>query len=216
MPVVIFNLLLNVWLCSENDYLVLLFQELTADTRPPNVAMLSGAVLCVLLIARPSRALLRATIPQGNAHRGLFLEANSGREGQPDDLLQALASQATLWCALHGLLYRQPGPVGAPTWAAAPVSLLPEPYPVAAFDYVTKLQPLVNELVDKIARDRWAPRRNMFTYSIVSRRPALLPTSLSGAAQAVSRRESSRGGEGGRVHGPPAAPVRSAAPGAGR
>ena len=120
------------------------------------VLSLLYAMLLSLLVSSPSRALQRAK-SRIHHHRGSPLFSTNAATGQghaPDDLLQSLASQATLWCALHGLLYRQPGPVAAPTWAAAPVSLLPEPYPVDAFDYVTKVQPLVNELVDKIARDR--------------------------------------------------------------
>lgn len=42
----------------------------------------------------------------------------------------------------------------APHWYTAPVSLLPNLYPRSAFEYVVKIQPIWNKLIDRISRDK--------------------------------------------------------------
>ena len=40
------------------------------------------------------------------------------------------------------------------TWTHAPVTLVPSPYPRRSFEYVLEIQPLINTMIDNIARDR--------------------------------------------------------------
>ena len=63
---------------------------------------------------------------------------------------QRLINQASAWCALNGLLYS----AGDMKFTMAPVSLIPNSFPKSSFEYAQNVQPVLNELVDKISRDR--------------------------------------------------------------
>jgi hypothetical protein len=82
-----------------------------------------------------------------------------------------IIEQATTWSATHGLVYGNKntgeGDIGNEdyrrimteyTFGPAPVSLYPKPIHVDAFNYMRKIQPIFNAMVDKIARDRCAFR----------------------------------------------------------
>ena len=61
-----------------------------------------------------------------------------------------LIKDAVAWCGLNGLMYTD----GNLTWSHAPVTLVPSTFPQSSFQYVEQMQPLINRMVDKIARDR--------------------------------------------------------------
>jgi glutathione synthase len=64
--------------------------------------------------------------------------------------VQRLLTQANAWCGLHGLMYTD----GDRTWTMAPVALVPNEYPRTCFSYAQDVQPIINVLIDAIARDR--------------------------------------------------------------
>lgn len=70
---------------------------------------------------------------------------------------QRLINQASAWCALNGLLYS----AGEMKFTMAPVSLIPNSFPKSSFEYAQNVQPILNELVDKISRDRTFLRDNL-------------------------------------------------------
>lgn len=70
---------------------------------------------------------------------------------------QRLINQASAWCALNGLLYS----AGEMKFTMAPVSLIPNSFPKSSFEYAQNVQPILNELVDKISRDRTFLRENL-------------------------------------------------------
>ena len=53
-------------------------------------------------------------------------------------------------CGLNGLMYTD----GKLNWSAAPVSIFPSAFSTQAFQYAKNLQPVLNEVVDAISRDR--------------------------------------------------------------
>lgn len=61
-----------------------------------------------------------------------------------------LIKDAVSWCGLNGLMYTD----GNLSWSHAPVTLVPSTFPQSSFQYVEQMQPLINKMVDKIARDR--------------------------------------------------------------
>ena len=63
---------------------------------------------------------------------------------------QRLINQASAWCALNGLLYS----AGDMKFTMAPVSLIPNSFSKSSFEYAQNVQPILNELVDKISRDK--------------------------------------------------------------
>ena len=64
--------------------------------------------------------------------------------------MRRMGKQATSWCGLNGLMYTD----GGLNWSHAPVSLSPNSFPRESFEYASDIQPIINELVDKISRDR--------------------------------------------------------------
>ena len=62
----------------------------------------------------------------------------------------SLITQANAWCGLNGLLYS----AGDLKYQMAPVALIPNTFPKAAFEYAQDVQPAINDLVDKISRDK--------------------------------------------------------------
>ena len=72
--------------------------------------------------------------------------------------LKRISKLIETWCGCHGLLYADAQPKDQTndvyTWRAAPLSLLPLPYPYKAYKYVKDVQPIINKLIDKISRDR--------------------------------------------------------------
>jgi len=67
-----------------------------------------------------------------------------------DTALDRVVKQMQAWCGLNGLMYTD----GKLSWSHAPVSLLPNPFPRKAFEHCNEVQPIINELIDKMSRDR--------------------------------------------------------------
>ena len=63
---------------------------------------------------------------------------------------ERLMKQLNAWCGLHGLMYTD----GKFTWTHAPLSLVPNAFPRASFEYVRDIQVIWNKLVDRLSRDR--------------------------------------------------------------
>ena len=70
---------------------------------------------------------------------------------------QRLINQASAWCALNGLLYS----AGDMKFTMAPVSLIPNSFSKSSFEYAQNVQPILNELVDKISRDKMFLTQNL-------------------------------------------------------
>jgi|LauGreSBDMM110SN_4_FD.fasta_scaffold608502_1 hypothetical protein len=81
------------------------------------------------------------------------------------EMLSQLGQFASTYCGLNGILYSatrtgSTGATGSTRDAThlllepAPTALLPTPYPKDMYQYAKLLQPIINELVDKISRDR--------------------------------------------------------------
>jgi len=64
--------------------------------------------------------------------------------------IDRIVKQVQAWCGLNGLMYTD----GKLNWSHAPVSLLPNPFPRKAFKHCNEVQPIINDLVDKMSRDR--------------------------------------------------------------
>ncbi|KAJ2045957.1 Glutathione synthetase [Coemansia sp. S16] len=93
------------------------------------------------------------TKPQTNAE---FLSARP-QYSQSSGQLRAYVDEAVDWEATHGLLLRAPK-LDGDDWLAtalvpAPVALAPSPIPRSEFDKVVALQPVFNQLFDRVARD---------------------------------------------------------------
>ena len=71
-------------------------------------------------------------------------------DGVSEPETQRLINQASAWCALNGLLYS----AGDMKFTMAPVSLIPNSFSKSSFEYAQNVQPILNELVDKISRDK--------------------------------------------------------------
>jgi Eukaryotic glutathione synthase, ATP binding domain len=61
-----------------------------------------------------------------------------------------LIKQANAWCALNGLLYSAEDN----KFTMAPVALIPNSFSKSAFEYAQNVQPILNELVDILSRDK--------------------------------------------------------------
>ena len=61
-----------------------------------------------------------------------------------------LIKQANAWCALNGLLYSAEDA----KFTMAPVALIPNTFSKSAFEYAQNVQPILNELVDILSRDK--------------------------------------------------------------
>ncbi|KAJ2878371.1 Glutathione synthetase [Coemansia aciculifera] len=93
------------------------------------------------------------TKPQTNAE---FLSARP-QYLQSSSQIRAYVDEAVDWEATHGLLLRAPK-LDGDDWLAtalvpAPVALAPSPIPRSEFDKVVALQPVFNQLFDRVSRD---------------------------------------------------------------
>ncbi len=70
------------------------------------------------------------------------------------EMLSQLGQYASTYCGLNGILYSATRDATHLQLEPAPTALLPTPYPKDMFQYAKLLQPIINELVDKISRDR--------------------------------------------------------------
>jgi glutathione synthase len=61
-----------------------------------------------------------------------------------------LTEQIKAWCGMHGLQYTD----GVLNWSHAPITVLPSTFSKSAYEGCQDVQPIINELVDKISRDR--------------------------------------------------------------
>ncbi|KAI8817461.1 glutathione synthase [Fimicolochytrium jonesii] len=73
--------------------------------------------------------------------------------------LADLRDHAVDWALAHGLVIRAPPTSTTPTsniplTTHAPFALFPSPFPRKAFEFAVKIQPLFNQLVESVARDR--------------------------------------------------------------
>ncbi|KAJ2847337.1 Glutathione synthetase [Coemansia brasiliensis] len=80
------------------------------------------------------------------------------RYSQAIQELQPYADTALDWQATHGLLFRAPKTDSEVSWqhsalVPTPIALAPSPIPRKEFDKVVALQPVLNQLFDKISRD---------------------------------------------------------------
>ncbi len=64
--------------------------------------------------------------------------------------LKRLTESTKAWCGLNALMYTD----GVLNWSHAPVTLFANNFPRESMNYSQRVQPLINQLVDKIARDR--------------------------------------------------------------
>ena len=64
--------------------------------------------------------------------------------------MERIVKQVQAWTGVHGLMYTD----GKLNWSHAPVSLLPNPFPRFAFENCQRVQPIINQLMDKISRDK--------------------------------------------------------------
>ena len=71
-----------------------------------------------------------------------------------NEILSKLGQYASTYCGLNGILYSTVGDGTYLQLEPAPTALLPAPYPKDMYQYAKLLQPIINELVDKISRDR--------------------------------------------------------------
>ena len=84
----------------------------------------------------------------------------TGNQGSHDTA--ALTKQAVTWSATNGLLYGNPSSSdnvdssssGELSWSHAPVATLPNSFPRETYKYIQGIQPILNKLVDLIARDK--------------------------------------------------------------
>ena len=77
-----------------------------------------------------------------------YLSMTSDYVAKPD--IDRLITQANTWCALNGLLYS----AGVMEYTMAPVALVPNTFSKSSFEYAQSMQPILNELVDVISRDK--------------------------------------------------------------
>jgi glutathione synthase len=66
------------------------------------------------------------------------------------DASKCIRESTKAFCGINGLMYTD----GILNWYHAPVTLLPSSYPRNSFNFCQEIQPIINELVDKISRDR--------------------------------------------------------------
>ena len=71
-----------------------------------------------------------------------------------NEILSKLGQYASTYCGLNGILYSAVGDGTYMQLEPAPTALLPAPYPKDMYQYAKVLQPIINELIDKISRDR--------------------------------------------------------------
>lgn len=78
--------------------------------------------------------------------RSLSLKSHDISKPETDRLIK----QANAWCALNGLLYSAEDT----KFTMAPVALIPNTFSKSAFEYAQNVQPILNELVDILSRDK--------------------------------------------------------------
>ena len=61
-----------------------------------------------------------------------------------------IIKQAITWSATNSLIYTD----GNLNWGHAPLALVPNSFPKESFNYIKKIQPMFNILVDSISRDK--------------------------------------------------------------
>ena len=66
-----------------------------------------------------------------------------------DDFKQSCI-QANAWCGLNGLMYTD----GNQNWSMAPIALLPNSFPKSSYEYAQRVQPIINQLIDSISRNK--------------------------------------------------------------
>ena len=64
--------------------------------------------------------------------------------------MHRLLQQTNAWCGLNGLMYTD----GKLNWTPAPLSLVPNVFNAASFQYAAEIQPVISKLVDAISRDK--------------------------------------------------------------
>lgn len=82
------------------------------------------------------------------SRKSRYLSMTSDYLAKPD--IDRLITQANTWCALNGLLYS----AGEMKYTMAPVALVPNTFSKSSFEYAQSMQPILNELVDIISRDK--------------------------------------------------------------
>ena len=108
-----------------------------------------AVLLCAACLERGnSLGRLPIATHQRNLRRLSASPSDASTPAAPD--VQRLLNQANAWCGLHGLMYTD----GARAWTMAPVALVPNEYPRACFAYAQDVQPVINVLIDAMARDR--------------------------------------------------------------
>ena len=77
--------------------------------------------------------------------------------GCGDEEGRRIADQASAWAATHGLLYANPSDQNQQetfSWTHAPIAALPNTFPSEVFEYLQKIQPIFNKLIDQVSRDK--------------------------------------------------------------
>ena len=92
--------------------------------------------------------MLRRSVPAVHRSQRMVLRASSQLSASPTG--STLVQEAVAWCGLNSLMYTD----GKLSWSHAPVTLSPYAYPREGFEYAQRIQPLINTLIDNIARDR--------------------------------------------------------------
>ena len=99
----------------------------------------------LLFLIAPAAALLRPRISKPSR-----LIAPVAPIGSTDFNEDRIVAQTLTWCGLNQLLYSD----GHHNYSHAPVTLVPNTFSRAEFEYAESIQPIFNELVDRMARDR--------------------------------------------------------------
>ena len=101
----------------------------------------------LLFVIAPTAALLRSRALRSS--RSLTATAFAAPVSN-DYNEDRIVTQTLSWCGLNQLLYSD----GHYNYTHAPVTLVPNTFSRAEFEYAELIQPIFNELVDKMARDR--------------------------------------------------------------
>ena len=116
------------------------------------------SMFLALLIDVSSPFSFVAAVRRGNSYyvaraqkaRTLTMMSTAMSKIMSEEETNSFINQANAWCGLNGLLYS----AGDLKYQMAPVALIPNTFPKAAFEYAQEMQPAINELVDTISRDK--------------------------------------------------------------
>lgn len=104
----------------------------------------------LLFLVYPSIALMHSKTRLFKASTTSQLVVNAASASPVDFDEDRIVKHAINWCGIHSLLYSD----GYNNFTHAPVTLVPNTISRPQFEFAEEVQPIFNELVDKMARDR--------------------------------------------------------------